>query len=44
MLRSRAFVRDQAHRPSVSRAMRNAACLALFLLRLPPRVIGRLAA
>lgn len=43
MLRSRAYVRDRAYRPSVGRAMRNAACLALFLMRLPPRVIGRLA-
>lgn len=44
MLRSRAFVRDQGHRPGIRRAMRNAACLALFVLRLPPRLIGRLAA
>ncbi|MBN8996674.1 MAG: glycosyltransferase [Rhizobiales bacterium] len=43
MLRSRAFVRDRAHRPGFGGALRNAACLALFLMRLPPRVIGRLA-
>jgi glycosyltransferase involved in cell wall biosynthesis len=45
ILRSRAFVRDHHGRAGgVPRAMRNAACLALFLMRLPPALIGRLAA
>jgi hypothetical protein len=44
MLRSRAFVRRPAERTGLARSMRNAACLALFVLRLPPRLIGRLAA
>jgi glycosyltransferase involved in cell wall biosynthesis len=43
MLRSRSFVREQAYQPSVKRAMRNAACLAMLLMRLPPRLVGRLA-
>jgi hypothetical protein len=44
LLRAHAMVRsrDQAGR-GVVRAMRNAVCLALFVLRLPPRLIGRLA-
>jgi hypothetical protein len=44
MLRSRAFVRERGEGTGFSRAVRNAACLALFLMRLPPRLIGRLAA
>jgi glycosyltransferase involved in cell wall biosynthesis len=44
MLRSRSFVREQAYQPSVKRAMRNAACLAMLLMRLPPRLVGRIAA
>jgi glycosyltransferase involved in cell wall biosynthesis len=43
MLRSRAFVRLPPERAGFQRTVRNAACLALFLLRLPPSLIGRLA-
>ncbi len=44
LLRAHAMVRRCAGRPAgVGRAMRNAACVALFVLRMPPRLIGRLA-
>jgi glycosyltransferase involved in cell wall biosynthesis len=35
--------RGQQSRGSLLRALRNGACVALFVLRLPPRLIGRLA-
>jgi hypothetical protein len=44
VLRSRAVVRGESARSGLFRSMRNAACLALFVLRLPPGFIGRLAA
>jgi len=45
LLRSRATVRGVADgNGGVARSLRNAACLALFVLRLPPGLIGRLAA
>ena len=44
LLRARALVRRGAEtRGGVVRALRNGACLMLFVLRLPPRLIGRLA-
>jgi glycosyltransferase involved in cell wall biosynthesis len=44
ILRSRVLVRDSGHRPSLYRTARSAVCLTLLLLRLPPRLISRLAA
>lgn len=45
LLRSRATVRGVADGSGgFARGLRNAACLALFVLRLPPGLIGRLAA
>ena len=45
LLRSRATVRGAADGTGgFARSLRNAACLALFVLRLPPGLIGRLAA
>ncbi len=43
-LRARAVLRGDAPRSGRSGAVRNAACIALFVLRVPPQVIGRLAA
>jgi hypothetical protein len=44
LLRSHALVRRSAEaRGGIVRALRNGVCLALFVLRLPPRLIGRLA-
>lgn len=44
MLRAHALVRRRAEsRGGLMRAFRNGACVALFVLRLPPRLIGRLA-
>jgi glycosyltransferase involved in cell wall biosynthesis len=44
LLRAHAMVRLDEDRPrGVGRALRNAACVTLFVLRLPPRLIGRLA-
>ena len=44
LLRARAMVRRPDNSGSgLLRSARNAACLALFVLRLPPRLIGRLA-
>jgi hypothetical protein len=45
LLRARTLVRaprDPA--PGLAGSLRNAICLALFILRFPPRLIGRLAA
>jgi glycosyltransferase involved in cell wall biosynthesis len=45
LLRKRANVRALANEPrGALRAMRNGMCLTLFVLRLPPALIGRLAA
>ncbi|MCB1500666.1 MAG: glycosyltransferase [Bauldia sp.] len=44
MLGAHARVRGRPTGGGAGRAVRNAACLALFVLRLPPRLIGRLAA
>lgn len=45
LLRAHALVRrPDGGGPGVARAARNAACLMLFVLRLPPRLIGWLAA
>ncbi len=45
LLHSRAFVRSSSRKQvGFGAAARNAACLAVFVLRLPPRLIGRLAA
>ena len=45
VLRAHAMVRRPDHGGSgLARTARNAACLMLFVLRLPPRLIGRLAA
>lgn len=43
-LRARAVLRGDAPRRQGGTVLRNAACLMLFLLRLPPAVIGRIAA
>jgi glycosyltransferase involved in cell wall biosynthesis len=44
LLRGHALVRrKEADRGGVMRTLRNGACVALFVLRLPPRLIGRLA-
>ena len=44
LLRGHALVRRRAEgRGGFGRVLRNGACLALFVLRLPPRLIGRLA-
>ena len=44
LLRGRALVRRrEEERGGVKRALRNGACVALFVLRLPPGLIGRLA-
>lgn len=45
LLRSRALVRcpEGQAGPGFRKALRNAACLALFVLRLPPQLIGRIA-
>lgn len=42
-LRAHAMVRQGEGRSGAGRALRNAACVTLFVLRLPPRLIGRLA-
>jgi glycosyltransferase involved in cell wall biosynthesis len=45
LLRSRAVLRYNPKRAGgFARGARNAACLAMFVMRLPPRLIGRLAA
>lgn len=45
ILRARAFVRGPAEGSrGIARPLRNACCLALFVLRLPPGLIGRIAA
>jgi glycosyltransferase involved in cell wall biosynthesis len=45
LLRARALVRaPREPEPGVPENLRNAVCLALFVLRFPPRLIGRLAA
>ncbi|MEX2643407.1 MAG: glycosyltransferase [Acetobacterales bacterium] len=45
LLHSRAFVRSSSRKAvGFGAAIRNAACLAVFVLRLPPRLIGRFAA
>ena len=44
LLRAHGMVRQPERRPGPARALRNAACVTLFVLRLPPRLIGRLAA
>jgi hypothetical protein len=45
LLHARAIVRmPREGEPSLTGSLRIAACLALFVLRLPPRLIGRLAA
>ena len=43
-LRSRAVLREEGARGGAVRGLRNTACLALYVLRLPPGWIGRLAA
>ncbi len=43
-LRARAVLRGDAPRRGGSAALRNAACIALFVLRVPPQLISRLAA
>jgi hypothetical protein len=44
ILRSRAFVGGGTGDAGLARALRNAICLAAFVLRLPAGVIGRIAA
>lgn len=44
LLRAHGLVRRPARRAGPVRALRNAACVTLFVLRLPPALIGRLAA
>jgi glycosyltransferase involved in cell wall biosynthesis len=43
LLRAHALVRRGEAGGGIGRALRNGACVALFVLRLPPRLIGRLA-
>ncbi|MBZ9934837.1 glycosyltransferase [Mesorhizobium sp. BR1-1-16] len=43
-LRARAVLRGDGRTRQRAAALRNSACLALFVLRVPPRLIGRLAA
>ena len=43
-LRARAVLRGDARRRGRSAGLRNAACIALFVLGVPPRLIGRIAA
>jgi glycosyltransferase involved in cell wall biosynthesis len=44
LLRARALVRHGGDDPSLARSLRNGLCFVMLLLRLPPRLIDRLAA